>query len=109
MTKVNHVDLKPCPFCSNTDNLEAIGSVPPIYFIKCYSCHAMGPIRESETLAVKAWNKRTPPGSYREARGAIPWQPGDEPAEDAIRRVSRGGTQADDLAAWVINKTLVTK
>ena len=28
-----------------------------------------------------------PPGSYKNARGAIPWKPGDMPAEEAIRRI----------------------
>jgi phage tail tube protein FII len=30
---------------------------------------------------------RPPAGDYRRARGAIPWQPGDEPAEASIRRL----------------------
>ena len=28
-----------------------------------------------------------PPGSYKNARGAIPWKPGDMPAEESIRRI----------------------
>jgi hypothetical protein len=36
----------------------------------------------------------SPPGSYREARGILPWRPGDELPEDAIRRL-RDGAEAD--------------
>lgn len=39
-----------------------------------------------------------PPGSYKLARGVIPWQPGDEPAEVSIRR-SRG--DMSDLEARI--------
>ena len=28
-----------------------------------------------------------PPGSYRLAKGAVPWKPGDMPPEEAVRRV----------------------
>jgi hypothetical protein len=36
----------------------------------------------------------SPPGSYRDARGVLPWRPGDELPEDAIRRL-RDGAEAD--------------
>jgi hypothetical protein len=32
----------------------------------------------------------SPPGSYREARGILPWRPGDELPEEAIRRLRDG-------------------
>jgi hypothetical protein len=32
----------------------------------------------------------SPPGSYKAARGILPWRPGDELPEDAIRRLRNG-------------------
>lgn len=40
------------------------------------------------------------PGSYKQARGIIDWQPGDEPAEESVRRI-RGG---DDTMNEVIRR-----
>lgn len=44
----------------------------------------------------KSQETETPKG-YKSARGAIPWKPGDEPAEDVIRR-ARGGEKSAMIA-----------
>ena len=38
----------------------------------------------------------SPPGSYRAARGVVPWQPGDELPEVAIRRLRDSEGDGDD-------------
>lgn len=48
-------------------------------------------IRKQTALSDKVYRRQpSEPGSYREARGILAWNEGDEPAEDSIRR-SRGG------------------
>ena len=44
------------------------------------------PIAIRNIMGVKIL-ENTPPGSYRRARGAVPWQPGDLLPEEAIRRL----------------------
>ena len=44
------------------------------------------PVAIREIMSVKAI-KEVPPGSYKQARGAIPWKPGDMRPEEVIRKM----------------------
>ena len=48
------------------------------------------PIEVRNVKSVKLIEE-APPGSYRQARGAVPWHEGDEPAEVTIRRIRDAG------------------
>lgn len=38
-------------------------------------------------MSEKETDDMTEPGSYKNAKGLFPWKPGDEPAEDTLRRL----------------------
>lgn len=45
-------------------------------------------------------DERKPNSSYKQARGIIPWQDGDEPAEVSIRRYRDGSPNTDDILTY---------
>lgn len=52
--------------------------------------HTGRPIEVRDVRAVDTITQQ-PPGSYRQARGVLPWREGDEPSEVLIRRVRDAG------------------
>lgn len=57
-------ELKPCPFCAETDELD-FGIVPSTvedaYYITCDSCDANGPMGLSNEQSAELWNQRPTP------------------------------------------------
>ena len=55
-------ELKPCPFCGNSDvyvdkgvlGNDELGN----YFVCCEFCHTTGPAGKTEDDAVASWNRR---------------------------------------------------
>jgi Lar family restriction alleviation protein len=73
MVKETDTELKPCPFCGDTDSLQTDkmvvtgtaaaldlpgGEDPEEWFVVCGMCSAMGPLSPSSEETHAAWNKR---------------------------------------------------
>lgn len=52
--------VKPCPFCksSEVEVSESIFSLSAFFI--CIQCRANGPVKESVSKSIKAWNTRSP-------------------------------------------------
>lgn len=50
-------DLKPCPFCGSEDIGPILGEYG-LWWVDCDSCHACGPLGDTELEAITAWNRR---------------------------------------------------
>ena len=48
--------LKPCPFCGGEAAVSY--SIVKKYFITCLKCYASTKLKDTEGLAIKAWNRR---------------------------------------------------
>lgn len=55
------IEVMPCPFCGNDDNLSLDSDYDehaPEYFVQCQRCWAQGPEDFVEKDAVEKWNTR---------------------------------------------------
>jgi hypothetical protein len=52
--KTMKLKLKRCPFCNSHDLSMEIGSLT--YWVKCYECHALGPLGKAREDAALLWN-----------------------------------------------------
>jgi Lar family restriction alleviation protein len=53
------IEVMPCPFCGNDDNLSLNSDYDehvPEYFVKCCGCGTQGPEDFVERNAVEKWN-----------------------------------------------------
>lgn len=62
--------LKPCPFCSEQDNIYLQSNAVNSWWVECGKCMGAGPYKEYKDEAEEAWNHRTP-HEYTTALGAI--------------------------------------
>ena len=51
---MSDIELKPCPFCKSTNVSVNI----LIWRVSCHNCHSIGPVGETQSDAIAAWNKR---------------------------------------------------
>jgi len=70
----NQEAIKPCPFCG----IDVLGvywdrwtNPKPQAFIFCDDCGCNGPRKETEELALQAWNKRAVQTSYQDLSDCI--------------------------------------
>ncbi|MEO1700265.1 MAG: Lar family restriction alleviation protein [Planctomycetota bacterium] len=56
-TEREEQNLKPCPFCGDTYYL-VVDDHPGAASVLCDACDVEGPMRQSKTEAVTAWNRR---------------------------------------------------
>ena len=49
--------LKPCPFCGEREELCLLPD-KHFYSVNCEVCGTLGPIGETEDIAVELWNRR---------------------------------------------------
>ncbi|MBO7685477.1 MAG: Lar family restriction alleviation protein [Kiritimatiellae bacterium] len=65
------ISLKPCPFCGGEARF-ASNMTGSDYWVLCRKCGAIQPVftnrNHTEQEAAEAWNTRTPPSDWREAR-----------------------------------------
>lgn len=57
--------MKPCPFCGGEAIFDVLMATDRDYYrVECKrpSCDATGPVRKTESGAVKAWNRRKDAG-----------------------------------------------
>jgi Lar family restriction alleviation protein len=55
--------LIPCPFCGSTvhlyvDTVPALLDLPAFAFVMCLHCKIAGPIKDTSSSAILAWNHR---------------------------------------------------
>jgi Lar family restriction alleviation protein len=56
-------DLKPCPFCGGKAQFMASVIATGDYYVTCTNCDATTAYARTQAGAVRAWNRRTDPGS----------------------------------------------
>ena len=99
-------ELLPCPFCGKRARTHYIRDGRQAY---CTVCHAGGPpvfhgplgVRETEELAIAAWNRRATPAALireAEARGRMA---GIEDVIEAMQHKVAMWSEDDDLWDWV--------
>ena len=49
-------EIKPCPFCGNSEDLVIRGRV--LSYIYCWNCGAESGLADSKDEAIEAWNQR---------------------------------------------------
>ncbi len=50
-------ELKPCPFCGENEDLSVMPD-KHFYSVNCEVCGTLGPVGETEGIAVERWNRR---------------------------------------------------
>lgn len=85
------IELKPCPFCGEKDNIEVFVKYDDC-FIACTKCCANGPYKHTEEEAVEAWNTR-----YQEnvVKIEVPTFDAEKLVKEAIRQMKGGVIDAD--------------
>lgn len=52
------VELDPCPFCGNSEEIEILENDAGYFFIRCPLCGGRGPVGDNGRVASVGWNLR---------------------------------------------------
>ena len=52
------INPKPCPYCGRKPFIFSPELYPGnSWFVKCYHCSAQGPLKRTQTIAIRQWNR----------------------------------------------------
>lgn len=54
------VDIYECPYC-NGNQIDICKAVGDKFYVRCFDCHASGPMKSTQHETVNAWNKVAKP------------------------------------------------